>query len=79
MNPPPYLLIGTFFLMMGLVLLPSTSKLTTQLFNWKINGGTKTAVILIGFILIYLLVPQVETKPSPYSKNRAYHLERINN
>ncbi|MGV2830402.1 hypothetical protein [Myxosarcina sp. GI1(2024)] len=72
MNPALYLLIGTSFLLMGLVLLPPTSRLTNQLFNWQINGGTKTAVILIGFILIYLFVPQVETQPSPYSKKRAY-------
>lgn len=79
MNPAPYLLIGTSFLLMGLVLLPPTSRLTKQMFNWKINGGTKTAVILIGFILIYLFVPQVETQPSPYSKNRAYRVEKIGN
>ena len=67
MNPPPYVVIGTLFFLMGLVLLPATSRLTKQQFNWQINGGTKTTVILIGFILIYFFVPQVEIQPSPFT------------
>ena len=67
MNPPPYIAIGLFFFVMGLVLLPPTSRLTKQQFNWEIDGRTKTIVVVIGFILIYLCVPQVETQPSRFS------------
>ena len=78
MNPPPYVLLAAIFLVMGLALSPPTSKLTKQKFNWEINGGTKTAVILIGFILIYLFVPQVEPKPSPFSSRSKINLEIFN-
>lgn len=76
MNPPPYLAIATLFLIMSLVLLPPTSRLTKQRFNWEINGGMKTAVILSGFILVYLFIPQVETNPSPYYYGYNLKLER---
>lgn len=78
MNPPPYLAIATLFLIMGLVLLPPTSLLTKRQFNWEIKGGIKTLVILVGFILVYLFVPQVETNPSPYSYGHNSNLERLN-
>lgn len=78
MNPPPYVVMATLFLVMGLVLLPPTSRITKQQFNWEINGGTKTAVILVGFILVYLFVPQVETKPSPFSHRPSLNMERFN-
>ncbi len=70
MNPPPYILIGTIFLLMGLVLLPSTNRLTRQQFNWTINLKTKSIIVLVGCILIYLVVPQVDPQPSPYSNSR---------
>ena len=70
MNPPPYILIGTIFLLMGLILLPSTNRLTRQQFNWTINPKTKSIIVLIGCILIYLVVPQIDPKPSPYSNSR---------
>ena len=78
MNPSPYLAIATLFLIMGLVLLPPTSRLTQQRFNWEINGGIKTAVIVVGFILVYLFVPQVEMNPSPYSHGHNLNMERFN-
>ena len=77
MNPPPYVAIAIFFFMMGLVLLPPTSRLTKQQFNWEIDGKTKTTVVAIGFILIYLCVPQVETKPSPFSNHPKQRWERF--
>ena len=70
MNPPPYILIGTIFLLMGLVLLPSTDQLTQQQFNWKIGSKTKSIIVLVGCILIYLVVPQIDPEPSPYSNLR---------
>lgn len=78
MNPPPYLIMATLFLLMGLILLPPTSKITQQRFNWKINGGTKVGVLIVGFILIYLFVPQVEPKPSPFSNRPQQRIERFN-
>ena len=76
MNPPPYIVMGMLFFLMGLVLLPATNKLTTQQFNWKINGRTKIAVILIGLILIYFFVPQIETNPSPIFNSPSTQISR---
>lgn len=58
MNPPPYLLIGTNFLLMGLVLLPSTDQLLKQQLNLVLDIRIKSAIIFLGCILIYYLVPQ---------------------
>lgn len=69
MNPPPYILIGTIFLIMGLVLLPATSKITKKKLNWNIKGGTKTIVILVGFLLVCLVVPQVNLETNSFSIN----------
>ena len=62
---------------MGLVLLPSTNKIAKQYFNWEIKGGTKGAIILISFILICLIVPQLETKPSRFSQYFADQIEEF--
>jgi uncharacterized BrkB/YihY/UPF0761 family membrane protein len=62
---------------MGLVLLPPTNRLTKQQFNWEINYKIKVIILTIGFILIYLFVPQVETKNSPFS-NRPIELKEFN-
>lgn len=70
MNPPPYLLIGTIFLLMGLVMLPSTDRLTRQQFDWIMNPKTKSIIVLIGCVLIYLVVPQIDPNPSPYTNSR---------
>jgi hypothetical protein len=70
MNPPPYILIGLIFFLMGLIVLPSTSKLTQQKLNWEIKGGTKTAVILVSFLLICLVVPQVNLEVTSISGDR---------
>ena len=78
MNPPPYILIGVIFLVMGLVLLPSTNKLTQQKFNWEIKGGTKTIVVLAGFLLVCLVVPQVQLETTSFSTNYL-HLEENDN
>jgi len=67
MNPPPYLAIAALFFMMGLVLLPPTNKLSQRYFNWKIKGGIKGTVVLVCFIVICLIVPQVETDPAKFS------------
>lgn len=75
MNPPPYILIGITFLLMGLVLLPSTNQLTQKQLGWKINPKTKSIIVLLGCILIYLVVPQIDPKPSPYS--RSINLEEL--
>jgi multisubunit Na+/H+ antiporter MnhB subunit len=69
MNPPPYILIGLIFLLMGLIVLPSTNKLTQQKLHWEIKGGTKTAVILVGFLLVCLVVPQVNLDVTSISIN----------
>ncbi len=58
MNPPPYLLIGANFLLMGLVLLPSTDQLLKQQLNLVLDTKIKSAIIFLGCILIYYLVPQ---------------------
>lgn len=78
MNPPPYIIISTLFFIMGLVLLPSTNKITKQYLNWEIRGGTKGAIVLISFIIICLIVPQVETDPSKFSHRLADHIENLN-
>ena len=67
MNPPPYIVIGTVFLLMGLILLPSTNQLTQKRFNWKISPQTKSIIVLVGCILIYLVIPQIDPEPSPYN------------
>lgn len=61
MNPPPYVAIAILFFLMGVVLLPPTDKLTRRYFNWQISGGIKGTIILVSFIVICLIVPQVET------------------
>ena len=58
MNPPPYILIGVNFLLMGLALLPSTNKLVQQRLNLVMGTKIKLLVICLGCILIYYLVPQ---------------------
>ncbi len=58
MNPPPYILIGVNFLLMGLALLPSTNKLVQQRLNLVMGTKIKLLVIFLGCILIYYLVPQ---------------------
>ncbi|VEP15025.1 conserved hypothetical protein [Hyella patelloides LEGE 07179] len=77
MNPPPYILIGIVFFIMGLVLLPSTNKITKQTFNWEIKGGTKATVLLVGFLLVCLVVPQVNLKTTSFSINYLEHKESI--
>ncbi|BAZ45601.1 hypothetical protein NIES4102_26270 [Chondrocystis sp. NIES-4102] len=67
MNPPPYIAIAFLFFSMGLVLLPSTDKLTQRYWQSKIKGGTKGAIVLTCLIIICLIVPQVETDPARYS------------
>ena len=61
MNPPPYIAIALLFLLMGLVLLPPTDKLTRRYFDWQIQGGIKGTIVLVSLIIICLIVPQVET------------------
>ena len=78
MNPPPYILIGSIFLVMGLVLLPSTNQITQQKLNWQIKGGTKATIVLVGFLLVCLVVPQVGLETSSFSTNYS-HLEREDN
>ena len=71
MNPPPYILIGAIFFIMGLVMLPSTNKIMKQKFDREIKGGIKTAVILAGFLLVCLVVPQVPIQNNSFSTNYA--------
>jgi hypothetical protein len=71
MNPPPYILIGLIFLLMGLIVLPSISRLTQQKLNWEIKGGTKSTVVLVGFLLICLIVPQVNLQVNSISINHS--------
>ena len=78
MNPPPYIAISILFFIMGLVLLPSTNKITKQYLDWEIKGGAKGAIVLIGFIVICLIVPQVETDPSKFSHRLADQIEELN-
>ena len=68
-NPPPYILISGIFLIMGLVLLPPTSKITKRRLNWEIKGGIKTIVVLVGFSLVCLVVPQVNLETNSFSIN----------
>lgn len=67
MNPPPYIAIAVLFFLIGLILLPSTDKLTKQYCNWQIKGGVKGTIILTSLIIICLIVPQVETNPARFS------------
>ena len=67
MNPPPYIAIALLFFLMGLVLLPSTSKLTQKYFQWRIKGGVKGTIIVVCLVIICLIVPQVETEPNRFS------------
>ena len=69
MNPPPYILIAGIFLIMGLVLLPPTSKITKRRLNWEIKGGMKTIVVLVGFLFVCLVVPQVNLETNSFSLN----------
>lgn len=78
MNPPPYIVISILFFTMGLVVLPSTNKITKQYLDWEIRGGTKGAIVLISFIIICLIVPQVETDHSKFSHRLADHIEELN-
>lgn len=67
MNPPPYVAIALLLFSIGLLLLPSTNKLTRKYFHWQIKGGMKGAVILFCLITICLIVPQVKTNPPRFS------------
>ena len=78
MNPPPYIVISILFFLMGLVLLPSTNKIAKQYLNWKIKGGTKGVILLISFIIICLIVPQVETQPGRFSQRFVEPIEEFN-
>ena len=71
MNPPPYVLISVIFLVMGLVMLPSTNKIVKQKFRWEIKGGFKTIVVLAGLLLVCLVVPQVPAETNSFSNNYA--------
>jgi H+/Cl- antiporter ClcA len=75
-NPPPYLLIGLIFLLMGLVVLPSNARFTEQKFDWKIKGGTKATIVLACFCLICLIVPQVNLETSSFTIN--YSEQEVN-
>lgn len=77
MNPPPYIAIAFFFFFIGLVLLPSTDKLTKKYFNWQIKGGVKGTVVLTSLIIICLIVPQVETNPARFSIRPTEHWNSI--
>lgn len=77
MNPPPYIAIAIVFFLMGLVLLPPTNQLTKQQLNWEIDSKTKTLVVIVGFILIYLFVPQVETQPTAFSNRPVESTEKF--
>ena len=66
-NSPFYVAIAMLFSLMGLVLLPPTNKLIQHYFNWQIEGGVKKTIILISFVLICLIIPQVETDTAKIS------------
>ena len=76
MNPPPYILIAAIFFLMGLVLLPSTNKITKKRLNWEIKGGTKATAIIFGLMIVCLIVPQVHLEISPFSTN--YSEQEVN-
>ena len=61
MNPPPYVVIALLFFLVGMMLLPTTDKLTCSYCNWRIKGGIKGTIILVSLIIVCLIVPQVET------------------
>ena len=67
MNPPPYIAIATLFFLNGLVLLPATDRLTQKYFQWQIEGGIKGAIILTCLVIVFLIVPQVETDTARFS------------
>ena len=67
MNPPPYVAIAVLFFSMGLVLLPPTDKLTQKYWQWRIKGGVKGTIVLVCLVILYLIVPQVETEPNRFS------------
>ena len=67
MNPPPYIAIASLFFLIGLMLLPSTDKLTQKYFQWQIKGGIKGTIILISLIIICSIVPQVNPNPPQFS------------
>lgn len=71
MNPPPYILIGAIFLVMGLIVLPSTDKIIKQKFNREIKGGVKTVIVIVGFLLVCFVVPQVPLQSNSFSANYA--------
>ncbi|HEY9772067.1 MAG TPA: hypothetical protein V6C71_26780 [Coleofasciculaceae cyanobacterium] len=60
-NPLCYIAIAMLFSLMGLVLLPPADKLRQHYFNWQIKGGVKRTIVLMSFVLICLITPQVET------------------
>ena len=67
MNPPLYIAIAFFFSLNGLVLLPATDRLTQKYFQWQIEGGVKGVIVLICLIIVFLIVPQVETDTARFS------------
>ena len=67
MNPSPYIAIAILFFFIGLVLLPSTDKLTQKYFDWQVKGGVKGIIVLTSLVIICLIVPQVETNPARFS------------
>lgn len=77
MNPPPYIAIAILFFLIGLILSPSVDKLIKRYFNRQINGGIKSAIILVSLLIICLIVPQVETNGALFTSPTAYLKETL--
>lgn len=66
-SPPPYIAIALLSCMIGSVFLPLSDESPQRYFNWQVKGGTKGTIILVSFIFICLVIPQVETDPARFS------------
>lgn len=76
MNPPPYIAIALLFFVIGLLLLPSTDKLTRKYFAGQIKGRTKGVIVLTSLVIICLIVPQVSTDTAKLFANPIEQLKR---
>ena len=64
-NPSFYDAIAIFIGFSSIVL--SLSNLEKRDSNWRIEGGIKKTVVLISFILMCLIIPQVKTDLAKFS------------
>lgn len=66
-SPSPYIAITLLFLLISMILLPTTDKWANRYFDWQTKIGIKRTIVLVSLIIICLIVPQVETNAAIFT------------